>query len=114
MNRIAPPDIGDILKKHVKKHRLRQNGWARQEGKNRRTIAKYLKGKDMHVGTLFTICQALNYNFLRDIAAMLPPEMPPHYTHPLQTRVDELEQQNLELQLQVKTLEKALSLVGGK
>lgn len=114
MSRIEAPDIGSIIKAHVKKHRLRQNGWARQEGKNRRTIAKYLKGKDMHVGTLFTICQALNYNFLRDIAALLPPEMPPQNIHPMQTRVDELEQQNLELQLQVKTLKEALSLVGGR
>jgi transcriptional regulator with XRE-family HTH domain len=114
MNRITPPDIGAILKTYVKKHRLRQNGWARQEGKNRRTIAKYLKGSDMRVSTLLEICQALNYNFLRDIAAMLPPEMPPQNIHPLETRVAELEQQNLELQLQVKTLEKALSLVGGR
>jgi len=114
MNRIEIPDIGKILKAHVKKNRLRQNGWARQEGLNRKSIADYLKRKDMRVGTLFTVCQALNYNFLRDIAAMLPPEMPPQNIHPLQTRVEELEQQNLELQLQVKTLKEALSLVGGR
>jgi len=114
MSRIEAPDIGFIIKSHVKKNRLRQNGWARQEGKSRTTIADYLKRKDMRVGTLFEVCQALNYNFLRDIAAMLPPEMPPQNTHPLQTRVEELEQQNLELQLQVKTLKEALSLVSGR
>jgi len=107
-------NIGDLLKKHIKAKRISQSALSRKMDLNERTIHRYQKHKTMRVDTLLNICQALNYNFLRDIAAMLPPEMPPHNIHPLQTRVDELEQQNLELQLQVKTLKEALSLVGGK
>ena len=55
-----------------------------------------------------------NYNFLKEIANSLPNEMPPHNTNPLQARVTELEQQNHDLTMQVKTLEKALELVGRK
>lgn len=68
----------------------------------------------MRVGTLFTICQTLHYNFLRDIADLLPPDMPPQKTHALQARIDELENENEHLKVQIATLEKALSLVGGR
>jgi len=111
---IEAPHIGNILKAHVKKYRLRQAGWAKQDGLNRNTIADYMKQKDMRVGTLFTICQSLQYNFLKEIAALLPPDMPPVAENPLQARVTELEKQNSDLQLQIKTLEKAIELMGRK
>lgn len=105
------PHLGDMLKAHVKKYRLRQSGWARQEGLNRATVAKYLKQKDMRVGTLLSICQALNYNFLRQIANLLPPDTPPLADNPLQARVTELEKQNSDLQLQLKTMERTIELM---
>lgn len=114
MATIEPPHIGNILKAHVKKYRLRQTGWARQEGLNRKTVGSYLQSKDMQVGTLFSICQALNYNFLKEIAALLPPDMPPATENPLQARINELEKQKSDLELQVKTLKEALELVGRK
>ena len=111
---IEAPHIGKILKAHVKKYRLRQSGWARQEGLNRATVGAYLKQQDMQVGTLFDISQALNYNFLKEIAAQLPAEMPPHVENPLQARITELERQKSDLELQVKTLKEAIELMGRK
>ena len=108
------PHIGNLLKAHVKKYRLRQSGWARQEGLNRKTVGTYLKQKDMQVTTLFTICQTLNYNFLKEIAHLLPPDMPPLTDNPLQTRLTELEKQKADLELQVKTLKEAIELMGRK
>lgn len=106
--------IGKMLTAHVKKYRIRQSGWARQEGLNRHTIASYLKQEDMRVATLYAVCQALNYNFLKEIANQLPADMPPLIPNPLQTRLTELEKQNHDLQMQVQTLEKAIALMGGK
>lgn len=114
MENLIAPDIGKLLKTHVKKHRLYQSAWARKKGINRKTIAKYLKQPSMRVTTLFGICQTLNYNFLKDIAALLPPDMPPHADNPLQTRITELEKEKHDLELQVKTLKEAIELMGGK
>ena len=57
------PHIGNLLNAHVKKYRLRQSGWARQEGLNRATVGAYLKQKDMMVDTLFTICNRSTTTF---------------------------------------------------
>ncbi len=105
-------NIGAMLKAHVKKYRLRQSGWARQEHLHRSTIGQYLKTKDMQIGTMLSICRALKYNFFRQIADMLPPDMPPIIQNPLQTRVEELERQNHDLQLQVNTLKEMVELFG--
>jgi len=114
MSLIQAPEIGPMLRKYVKAKRIYQSGWARKMGFNPKTIARYLKRKTMMIDTLFTISQTLNYNFLREIAELLPADMPPINEHPLQARVTELEQQNHDLQLQVKTLKEALSLMSGK
>lgn len=106
--------IGEMLYKHIRQHRYFQSVLARDLGISQKSVWQYKKRKTMRVDTLLNLCQSLNYNFLRDIAALLPADMPPHHAHPLQTRLAELEQQNHELQLQVKTLQEALRLVGSK
>jgi len=114
MDTVQSLDIGKMLRAYVKAKRIYQSAWARKVGLNAKTINNYLRQPNMRIDTLFDISQALNYNFLREIAALLPPEMPPHNISPQQTRIAELELQNNELQLQVKTLKEALSLVGGR
>ena len=68
----------------------------------------------MRIDTLFAICQTLNQNFFRDIADMLPPEMPPVPAANQQAEVATLQQQVKELQTQVATLKEALALVVGR
>jgi hypothetical protein len=109
----APPLIGNMLKAHVKKNRLFQSGWARQQGVHPKTIATYLKNPTMRIDTLFTICQVLEYNFFREIADALPEQLPPHPVSKNETRIIEMEQRVKDLELQNATLEKALKLVGG-
>jgi hypothetical protein len=114
MERKSAPHIGQILRGYVKKKRISQSGWARKQGVSPKTVAGYLKHPGMRVDTLFKISQMLNYNFLQDIAAELPADMPPGRTADQSATVAALEQQVKDLQLQVATLEKALGLVGGK
>ncbi|MES2621180.1 MAG: helix-turn-helix domain-containing protein [Bacteroidota bacterium] len=114
MNEISLPAIGAMLRAYVKKHRIYQSAWARKAGQNEKTIARYQKRPDMRVSTLFRICQTLNYNFFREIAALLPSDMPPLTDNILQPRITDLEKQVHDLELQVKTLKEALELVGKK
>lgn len=106
--------IGKLLKAYTTQNKVRIAGWARKSGKSPKTIGKYFRQPTMRVETLLDICLTLNHNFFKDIAATLPPDMPPLTPNPLQQRVTELETQNHDLQLQVKTLERALELIGKK
>lgn len=112
--RMQAPHIGQMLKKHVRKYRLFQSGWARQQGVTPKTIATYLKNPTMRIDTLFLICQVLEYNFFTEIARQLPGELPPVIKQESDAQVEMLKQENERLQLQVATLEKALGLIGGK
>ena len=108
------PEIGPRLKKYVKEKRIYQSGWARQQGISPRDVARYLKRPDMKISTLFTICQVLSYNFLREIADQLPAEFPTHTTNPLQQRVSDLEEENKMLKQQVALLKEVLGAKVGK
>ncbi len=110
---IKAPSVGKILREFIQQHRLYQSAWARDAGQSAQTVARYLKQDTMQVDTLFAICQHLNHNFLRDIANLLPPEMPPLLPADQTTEVAVLKAENEQLKIQVATLEKALSLVGG-
>jgi hypothetical protein len=110
----AAPHTGNMLKAHVKKHRIFQSGWARQQGVTQQTIARYLKQPTMRIDTLYTICQTLHYNFLQEIATTLPSTMPPVPPASQQAEVAALQQQVTALQTQVATLKEALALVGGR
>ena len=106
------PHIGDMLRAHVKRNRLFQSGWARQQGVHPKTIAGYLKNPAMRTDTLFAICQTLQYNFFKDLAVALPEILPPHPVNEQEARIKELEEKVKHLEWQNVTLEKALKLVG--
>ena len=114
MDSIENLHIGNMLKMHIRKNRYFQSALARDLGISEKSVGLYKKRKTMQVDTLIAISRALKYNFLRDIADLLPPDMPPQKTHALQARIDALENENEHLKVQITTLEKALSLVGGR
>jgi hypothetical protein len=70
------PHIGQMLSKHIRKFRLYRSALARDIGVRRESIDHALKQDDMKLGNLWRICYALKYNFIADMAAQLPPEMP--------------------------------------
>jgi hypothetical protein len=108
------PHTGDMLRDYVQRHRIFQSGWARQQGVDPTTIARFLKQPSLQVDTLFAICQVLKHNFLREIADLLPPDMPPVAPLSQAAEVAALQAQIAELQTQVATLKEALALVGGR
>jgi len=108
------PEIGTRLRKYVKEKRIYQSGWARKQGIKARNVARYLKRPDMRISTMFTICQVLSYNFIREIADLLPPEYPPQVVNPLQQRVDQLEEENKMLKRDVSLLKEILNGKVGK
>ncbi len=106
------PHIGQLLASFVSQHKIYQSAWARDAGIAQQTVAKYLKQPHMRVDTLFTICQHLEYNFLRDVANMLPAALPPQAPENQAGELARLSAENQQLKVQVATLEKAISLLG--
>ena len=105
-----PEHIGQRLKKYVKEKRLFQSAWARDQGVNQVTIARYFKRETMRITTLFTISQVLKYNFIREIADQLPAELPPHAENPLAAENEKLKKEIERLQLQVEVWKEAAGI----
>lgn len=108
------PHIGNMLRQFITKHRFYQSSWAREAGVTPKTVAKYLKNPSMRIDTLFTISQTLKHNFIREIADMLPPDLAPQKPIDHTETVTALQAEVAQLKVQIATLEKALSLIGGK
>lgn len=104
------PHIGNMLRAYVKKKRIFQSGWAREQGIQPKNVLAYLKRPNMRIDTLFTICQVLNYNFFKEIAAMLPSELPPATEDPSAARVKELEQRVHDLETENKVLREVVGV----
>jgi len=111
INITALPHTGEILRKYVKEKRIYQAAWARAQKVRASTVNSYFKKPTMQLETLFAICQVLNYNFIRDVADALPPELPSKTSTAQQLRIGELEKEIERLQIENALLKE---LAGGK
>lgn len=107
------PHVGSLINRHLRRNRFYQAALARDIGVRRETIANFLKAPDNRISNLWKICFALNYNFLSDLAAQLPPTMPCAPTAKDQ-RIAELEKQLEELRSECHTLQRVVEALGGK
>jgi DNA-binding MurR/RpiR family transcriptional regulator len=108
------PNIGEMLKTYIKTNRKYKSGIANWLGIGQSSVQGFTKRPDMKVSTLWRLCHVLKYNFFEEITAQLPAEFTAVTENPLQARITELEKQKSDLELQVKTLEKAIELMGRK
>jgi hypothetical protein len=101
------PHIGNMLRTHIKKHRLFRSVLARMLGRDYSTVHKYEKKQSLHCKLLWELSLAIKHNFFADLAAQLPPDFTttaPDPTLPLQERIAALEEENKVLTTKVETL----------
>jgi hypothetical protein len=106
IKKIELSHVGALLKKYAKEKRVFQSAWARAQGIKPKTVISYYKRPSMQLSTLFTICQVLKYNFVREIADALPAEFPPHTPNPLATENDALKKEIEFLKREIEILER--------
>lgn len=99
------PHTGKMLRSHIRKHRYYQAALARDIGVRYKTVANFLKTPDNKVSNLWKVSFGLNYNFLSDIAAQLPPTMPCAPTAK-DERIAELEKQLKEMTTECEILQR--------
>ena len=100
------PHVGELLREYVNAKRIFQAPWSRIQGVHATTVNSYFKKPTMQVGTVFTICQVLKYNFIRDIADELAAEYPSKTPPALTQRISELEKENERLKIEIEVLER--------
>jgi DNA-binding XRE family transcriptional regulator len=110
---IEPPHIGKMLNNYIRRNRYYQSALARDIGVRPETISDFLKRPDNKISNLWKVCFALNYNFLSDLAAKLPPAMPCAPT-PKDQRMAELEKQVQELTAECQTLQRVVEALQQK
>jgi DNA-binding Xre family transcriptional regulator len=107
------PHVGHILNSHMRKHRYYKSALARDIGMNYETVVNFMRRPDIKVSYLWRICNALNYNFLSELAALLPPDMPSP-PNAKDTRIAELETQVKQLTTERDTLQRVLEILREK
>ena len=64
--------IGGLLKAHYNRRRIYKSVLARKTGIDYQSILQHQKSKTLQLDTLLKISEALEHNFLMDIAQQLP------------------------------------------
>jgi hypothetical protein len=101
------PHIGNMLRTHIKKHRLFRSVLTRILGKPYSVVLRYEKKESLQCSLLWELSIAIKHNFFADLAAQLPPTFTtnaPDPTLPLQQRIAALEEENKLLNAKVETL----------
>ena len=91
---------GQLLKQRLREQGLSAAELGRRLGRGRETIRRFFKNPTIQTSILLEISIALQYNFFKEVAALLPPDMPPappDNTTTLQQQITQL-QQELHLQ----------------
>ncbi|MGE0638371.1 MAG: helix-turn-helix domain-containing protein [Bacteroidia bacterium] len=103
------PDTGKMLTEYIKSNRIYQSALSRKLGRNVSTLKRFKKRSTIQTAILWELCNALNYNFISDLAAQLPPEMPARPTLKDQ-RIAELEKQVQELKSERDNLQRVIDI----
>ncbi|PHR13639.1 MAG: hypothetical protein COA40_03470 [Aequorivita sp.] len=101
------PHMGNMLRAHIKKHRLFRSVLARMLGKPDSVVLRYEKRESLQCSLLWELSLTIKHNFFADLAAQLPPDFTtnaPDPTLPLQERITALEEENKLLKTKVETL----------
>ena len=104
---VDAPNVGQLLKNHLRQHRLRRGVLAGLLGRSYSTVYNYQESPNMQTHILWELSTALNHNFFMDLAAQLPPAFTtnaPDLSVPLQERIAALEEENKMLTIKVETL----------
>lgn len=109
----VPPHVGNMLNRHVRMNRYYQAALARDIGVRPETVANFLRRPDNKVSYIWRICHALNYNFLADLAALLPPTMP-SAPNAKDARIAELEKELQQRTTERDTLQRVLEILREK
>lgn len=107
-----PPNVGQLLRTHIKTKRLFRSALARKLNRSYVTVQGYEKKASLHVSVLWELSMAMKHNFLLDIASQLPKEFSTYAPQDTtaEDRIRDLETENEHLKSQVDLLKEVLAM----
>ncbi len=114
MEKYNLPDTGKMISDCISNNRLYKSALARYASVKYKTLVGYTKQKNLSTHNLYTMSMALKHNFFADIAATLPTTFQPIQLENNTTETLALQSRIAALEIEVKTLENALRILGGK
>ena len=107
--------IGSIIRQRMTERQLTAPQFARKLGVSEQMAHYILNSKDVKIGRLWQISEALNFNFFTLVSkerAIQNPEQ--EETMLLKQQIDVLHQQIHDMETKIETLRESLQLIGGK
>ena len=114
MEKYNLPDTGKMISDCISNNRVYKSALARYASIKYKTLVGYTKQKNLSTHNLYTMSMALKHNFFADVAATLPSTFPPINPANNATELLALQSRVTALEIEVKTLENALHILGGK
>ena len=108
------PDTGKMISDCITNNRVYKSALTRYASVKYKTLVGYTKQKNLSTHNLYAMSMALKHNFFADIAATMPSTFMPVSPENNATEVIALQSRVTALEIEVKTLENALRILGGK
>ena len=108
------PDTGKMLREHISDKRIFKSALARSASIKYATLIGYTKQKNLSTHNLYAMSMVLKHNFFADIASILSATFPPINQENKAAEALALQSRVTELEIEVKTLENALRIFGGR
>ena len=108
------PDTGKMIRDYISDKKIFKSALARSASIKYKTLVGYTKQVNPSTHNLYAMSMALKHNFFADIAATLPTTFLPLNSESNATEVLALQSRVTELEVEVKTLENALRILGGR
>ncbi|GET30156.1 hypothetical protein [Prolixibacter sp. SD074] len=110
-----PFHIGNAIREQITERQLTVPQFARRLGVSEQMAHYILNSKDVKIGRLWQVSEALGFNFFTLIAKARAIENPEREeTTLLKQEIEDLNQQIHDLETRIETLRESLRLVGGR
>lgn len=108
------PDIGAMIAQFIEEKKINKLSLSKKFGVSYGTTIKRVQNQSMQIKTLYEISEILGHNFIAEAAKSLPPLETEVNIPELEAKIAAQNALINDLEIQVRVLERAITLLNGK